>query len=132
MFLKLFLLFTVGPIIELYLLIRLGAWIGALPTIAIVLITGALGAYLARLEGFRVWFKIQEEASFGRFPGPELIDGLLILCAGVVLVTPGLITDVLGFLCLIPITRIPIRNWAARRLKRMVEDGNIHVTGFMS
>ncbi|MFP4644158.1 MAG: FxsA family protein [Spirochaetales bacterium] len=119
MFGKLLLLFTVVPLIELYLLILIGQAIGAGPTVLIVLLTGAVGASLARMQGFSVWVKINREMNVGRFPGNELIDAVLVLAAGVTLLTPGVVTDVVGFLLLIPITRAPIREFIKRRFRRM-------------
>ena len=124
---KLFLLFTVIPLIELYLLIRIGTWIGALPTVLIVLTTGFVGAWLARLQGFQVWSRIQLEINQGRFPGDPLLDGLLLLAAGLLLITPGVLTDVLGFALIIPASRIPIRRALARRLRRMIDRGTITI-----
>ncbi len=119
MFGKLLLLFTVVPLIELYLLILVGQAIGAGPTVLLVVLTGAVGASLARMQGFAVWGKIHREMNLGRFPGNELIDAVLILASGVTLLTPGIITDVLGFLMLIPITRLPIREFLKRRFRHM-------------
>lgn len=131
MFAKLVLLFTVLPLIELYLLIRVGAAIGALPTVLLVVFTGVLGAYLAKAQGFAVWVRIQAETSQGRFPGERLIDALLLLVAGAVLITPGLLTDIMGFVLLFPITRAPIREWVKVRLYRMMQNGTVHFTGFI-
>ena len=128
---KLFLLFTVTPLVELYILIRIGAWIGALPTVLLVVVTGFAGAYLAKLQGFQVWMRIQYEVNAGRFPATSLLDGLLLFAAGLVLITPGIITDVLGFLLIIPATRAPIRDWLARKLRRMMDSGTVEIRGFM-
>ncbi|TVR32377.1 MAG: FxsA family protein [Spirochaetaceae bacterium] len=128
---KLFLLFTVTPLVELYLLIRIGTWIGALPTVLLVVVTGFAGAYLAKLQGFQVWMRIQYEVNAGRFPATSLLDGLLLFAAGLVLITPGIITDVLGFLLIIPLTRAPIRDWLARKLRRMMDRGTVEIRGFM-
>lgn len=131
MFGRLFLLFTVIPLVELYILIKIGQWIGALWTIAIVLVTGALGAYLARMQGSSVWLQVQRKMEAGLFPGDEMIDGLLIVVAGALLITPGILTDLFGFTVLFPITRIPIREWVKRRLARMMERGDVHISGFV-
>ena len=131
MFGRLFLLFTVIPLVELYILIKIGQWIGALWTIAIVLVTGALGAYLARMQGSSVWLQVQRKMEAGLFPGDEMIDGLLIVVAGALLITPGILTDLFGFSVLFPITRIPIREWVKRRLSRMMERGDVHISGFV-
>jgi len=128
---KLILLFTVGPLVELFLLIQIGTRIGALPTILIVLLTGVVGAFLAKLQGLHVWMEIQREMAQGRFPGDQLIDALLVLAAGLTLVTPGIITDILGFLILIPVTRLPVRNLLKAKLRRMMDSGQVHISGFM-
>lgn len=128
---RLILLFTLVPLVELFLLIKIGTVIGALPTVLIVVGTGVLGAYLARQQGFQVWNRIQREMELGMFPAEDLLDGLLIFGAGVVLLTPGVITDVLGILILIPVTRHYIREWIKRRLQRMMDGGNITFNGFL-
>jgi UPF0716 protein FxsA len=127
---RLILLFTIVPIIELYLLIQLGQAIGALATVGIVLLTGVLGAFLARREGFAIWTKIQEQLAQGLFPADKMVDGLMVFGAGVVLVTPGLITDILGLLILFPPTRRPIRKWIAKRLGAMATHRETHIYGF--
>ena len=131
MFARLLALFTVVPLVELYLLIKIGQLIGALPTVLIVVGTGIAGATLARQQGAHVWWQIQEEMRLGRFPADRLIDGLLLLGAGAVLITPGIITDILGFLILIPVTRGPIRRWVRERLTGMMDRGDVHFTGFI-
>jgi UPF0716 protein FxsA len=108
-FLRLLLLFTLVPLVELYLLIRIGGVIGVVPTIAIVVVTGALGAALARRQGLGVLRRLQEDLAGGRPPTDALIDGLLILVAGAMLLTPGLITDAAGFLLLVPAGRKVVR-----------------------
>jgi|SRR6056297_304063 len=128
---RLILLFTLVPLVELFLLIKIGTIIGALPTVLIVVGTGVLGAYLARQQGFMVWSRIQREMELGMFPAEDMLDGLLIFGAGVVLLTPGVITDVIGILILIPFTRLYIREWIKRRLQIMMDRGNIHFNGFL-
>lgn len=131
MFLRLALLFTAVPVVELYILIRIGTVIGAFPTIAIVILTGVVGAALARQQGFRVWLDIQARMEQGIFPADELIDGLLLVVAGAVLITPGVLTDILGFTILFPVTRRPIREWVKSRLSRMMDSGTIHYREFL-
>jgi UPF0716 protein FxsA len=126
---KLLALFTIVPIGELFLLIKIGERIGAGPTILIVLLTGIAGAFLARQQGAKVWWQIRTEMESGRFPADRLIDGLLMLLAGAVLITPGVLTDLLGFTILIPASRAPIRRWVKSRLRRMMERGDFHFTG---
>ncbi|MGB0228108.1 MAG: FxsA family protein [bacterium] len=116
MLLKLFLAFTLIPLVEIYLLIKLGQNFGAITSILLVIFTGILGAYLARMEGLRTLFRIQETMREGRMPGEELLDALLIAIAGLVLITPGFITDVVGFLLLFPFTRMLAKNWLKERM----------------
>ena len=117
MLLKLFLAFTLIPLVEIYLLIKLGQNFGAITSILLVIFTGILGAYLARMEGLRTLFRIQETMREGRMPGEELLDALLIAIAGLVLITPGFITDVVGFLLLFPFTRMLAKNWLKERMR---------------
>jgi UPF0716 protein FxsA len=127
MFLRLLLLFTVVPLVELFLLVKLGTVIGIGPTVLIVICTGVLGAWLARWQGLGVLRRVSDDLAQGRLPADALIDGLLILIAGAVLLTPGLITDALGFLLLVPQGRAIVRRTVAARLERrtVVEDPNV-------
>jgi len=131
MFARLLALFTLLPLAELYILIKIGTSLGALTTVLIVIGTGVIGASLARTQGFYVWRRIQLEMNSGRFPADDMLDGLLIFFAGAVLLTPGIITDALGFLILIPPTRAGIRAWVKRKLRRMGETGSVSFRGFM-
>jgi UPF0716 protein FxsA len=126
MFARLLLLFTVVPIVELLLLVELGRHIGLATTLAIVLGTGVLGAALARWQGLTTLRRIQAEMEAGRVPTGPLIDGLLILIAGAVLLTPGLLTDLLGFALLVPATRRAVRRAVSRAIRsRMRHDGHV-------
>ncbi len=127
MFLRLFLLFTCIPLVELYLLLQIGSIIGAVNTILLVIITGVLGAYLAQQEGFRTLERIRTLMAQGEMPGEPLIDAFLVLVAGFVLITPGILTDLLGFLMLLPVTRSPIRRWIKGRLERKFAASNAAV-----
>lgn len=120
MFIKLLLLFTVVPLVELLILVQLGELVGLLPTIALVIFTGALGAWLARMEGLRTLAAVQRDMSEGRMPTERLIDGLLILIAAAVLLTPGLLTDTCGFFLLIPAGRRLVRRKVAAAISRRV------------
>jgi UPF0716 protein FxsA len=115
MFLRLLLLFTVVPLVELFILVKLGSVVGVLPTVALVICTGVLGAWLARQQGLGVLKRLTTDLDQGRLPAEALIDGLLILIAGAVLLTPGLITDGLGFFLLIPQGRAAVRKLVAAR-----------------
>tara|TARA_B100001079_G_scaffold34132_1_gene25895 strand:- start:103 stop:501 length:399 start_codon:yes stop_codon:yes gene_type:complete len=117
MLLKLFLAFTIIPVVEIYLLIQIGTIFGALTSIALVIVTGFLGAYLARIQGLQTLFRIQESLREGQMPSSELLDALLIGIAGLVLLTPGFLTDAFGFLLLIPNTRTAIKQWLHRQIE---------------
>jgi UPF0716 protein FxsA len=120
-FFRLLILFTAVPLIELYILIKAGARIGALSTIAIVILTGIVGAYLAKLEGLSVISKIRLSVHDGIFPGDELFDGILILSAGALLLTPGFITDGIGFILLIPWTRELVKDYLKKRVRQKID-----------
>ena len=123
MFLRLLLLFTIVPLLELYLLITIGGVIGVVPTIAIVVGTGVLGAWLARWQGLAVLRRIQDEMAAGRMPTDALIDGLLVLVAAGLLLTPGLLTDTAGFLLLVPGSRAIVRRAVAAAWARKAQAG---------
>jgi UPF0716 protein FxsA len=113
MWFRLLLAFTLVPIVELWLLLRIGAWLGAVPTLALVVLTGVAGASLARREGVHAWAAVQAELAAGRLPGRKLLGAVLVLVAGIVLVTPGVITDAVGLLLLVR----PVREALTRRLE---------------
>jgi UPF0716 protein FxsA len=119
---KLFLLFTLIPVIEIYLLIQVGSLIGPLPTVVLLLGISAAGAWLVRSQGFLILRRVQEELAAGRLPATELMDGALVLVGGVLLVTPGFFTDALGLVFLLPMTRSllkqVVRRWLEGRLSR--------------
>ncbi|MCH8859086.1 MAG: FxsA family protein, partial [Proteobacteria bacterium] len=104
-FVRLLLLLTVVPFVELMILLRLAEWLRWDGTIALVVFTGVLGAWLARREGLKAITKIQADLAAGVAPAGAVVDGLLILVAGIVLVTPGILTDLCGFGLLIPPVR---------------------------
>lgn len=120
---RLLLLFTLVPLAELWLLIEIGQWIGTWPTIFIVASTGFVGVLLARSQGLSVLYRIRDELYQGDLPGEALIDGACILIGGAFLLTPGLITDLSGFLLLIPPTRRLIKAAARRYLQRKLDSG---------
>lgn len=117
---RLILLFTLVPFVELALLVWIGDRIGFLPTVALILVTGVLGASLARLQGLATWARFRRALEAGRLPGTELIEGLMILVAGAVLLTPGILTDLVGFTLLIPAARRALVRWAEPRIRSRV------------
>ena len=128
MLLGLFFLFTLVPLLELYLLIRLGTYVGAVDTIAIVIGTGVAGGLLAKSQGLAVLDRMRAELNQGRLPAESLFDGLLILIAGAMLVTPGLLTDGLGLLLLVPWSRQAIKSWLKRKMQEKISEGEIHIS----
>jgi UPF0716 protein FxsA len=127
MLFKLILLFTIIPLIELALLIELGKYIGVINTIAIVVLTGFTGAVLARSQGFGILNRIRNELSQGQLPGNSLIDGALILSGALLLLTPGLLTDLLGFALLTPFTRVFFRNYLKKVFRSKIQSSEIQV-----
>jgi UPF0716 protein FxsA len=127
---RLLILFMVMPIVELALLIWLGGQIGFLPTIGIIIATAVVGAWLAQREGLAVWRRFQTRLASGALPGRELTDGLIILVSGAFLLTPGVLTDVLGLLGLFPATRAGLRNLVSKRLKRSIDQGSMRMYSF--
>ena len=105
MFLRLLLLFTIVPLVELYFLFLVAGRIGALNTLILVIATGVIGASMARSQGLLILRRIQAELQRGRMPGRSMVEGVIILCSGLLLLTPGIFTDFLGFLGLIPFSR---------------------------
>lgn len=120
---RLLALFLLIPAIELVLLVQIGRVIGFWSTVAIIILSGLVGTYLVRREGMRVWRRFNEKLTQGSVPGRELMDGLIVLIAGVFLLTPGVITDLAGLLGLFPPTRALIRRVLSRRLQGAVRSG---------
>ena len=114
---RLFLLFTLVPALELWLLISIGGWLGALPTLGLVVATGLAGAALAKREGFRVLRSWQEAGARGELPKDGIISSALVLVGGVLLVTPGVVTDFVGLALLVPAAR----RFAAAQIKQRLE-----------
>lgn len=131
MFIRLLLLFTLIPVIELALLVEVGGRIGVVPTMAIVLGTGAAGAWLARAQGLRALQRLQEALRSAIFPGEEIFDGVVILAGGLLLLTPGFLTDILGFCALIPGTRHLLKSLLKSQMRSRMpggRDGAVHVS----
>ncbi len=127
---KLIILLTLVPLVELLLLLRLTALWGSFSlTVAIIVATGVLGAALARREGLRVLTRMREQVARGELPGDSLLDGVMILLAAALLITPGLITDAVGFLLLAPSSRSVLRELLKRWIRRQIEAGNVAMYG---
>lgn len=123
---QLLLLFTIVPLVELFLLIEVGKLVGTWPTIFLVAATGFFGVLLARSQGLQILYRMQRDLGNGSLPGEELLDGVCILVGGAVLLTPGLITDVIGFALLIPFTRAIFKRVAYQLLKKKMKTGTVH------
>ncbi len=124
----LLLLFVIVPAVELGLLIQIGRLVGTLPTLGLIVLTGVLGASLARWQGLSVVRQVQAEMDDGRIPAGPVVDGIIILVAGAVLMTPGLLTDLFGFFCLVPVGRRLLKGYLKRWLERAVRRGNAAVS----
>ena len=124
---RLLLLFVVVPAAELALLIEVGGRIGTPATLALIVVTGVVGANLARAQGLGVARTVQRSMNAGQLPGAAVVDGVIILIAGALLITPGILTDAVGFACLVPAVRGWIRAQMWRRFQRAVESGNARV-----
>lgn len=125
---SLLLLFIVVPAVELALLIEVGTRIGTPATLAIIVGTGIAGASLARHQGLRTIQKIQIELETGALPTGALVDGIIILIAGALLITPGLLTDIAGLLCLVPVSRALVKRALQRRFERAVQAQHIDIS----
>ena len=100
---------VVVPLVELYVLIQVGQELGALPTIAALVVVSLVGAALLRREGRRTWQAFRDATARGRVPGREVADGALVLFGGALLLTPGFVTDLVGLLLVLPPTRAVVR-----------------------
>ena len=120
MLLRLAALFVLVPLIELALLLYLASWTDWSFTLGLVIITGIVGAWLARREGLRCWQGVQRELAEGRLPTDALLDGPMILVAGALLLTPGILTDLVGFGLLVRPLRERVKRSMAQRLKAQV------------
>ena len=130
MLLKLFLAFTLIPVIELYLLIKLGAAIGSFNTLLLVILTGAVGAYLAKLQGLEAMLRVKSRLQQGETPAEEMLDALIIFIAGIVLLTPGLLTDISGLLLLLPATRLRFKFWLRQKFNQWIQSSNVHISRY--
>lgn len=120
--------FIIVPVLELYLLIKVGGSIGALPTIAIVIITAVVGTWLLKQQGLATLQRYQSNLGQGRLPAMELIEGMVLLFGGALLLTPGFFTDAIGFLCLIPVTRQALIRWLMKHAKQHIQIRTVHMS----
>ncbi|MFC6084732.1 FxsA family protein [Sphaerisporangium aureirubrum] len=116
----LFLGFLIVPVLEIWVLIQIGQVIGGWQTVGLLILDSLLGAWLVRREGRRAWRALQQSLQSGRMPDRELADGALIVAGGALLLTPGFLTDLAGFFCVLPFTRPIARRLLAWFLGRRV------------
>lgn len=119
----LFVLFVILPILEIWVLIRVGGIIGAVPTIVLVVLTAAIGAALLRQQGLATVSQAQLKMQQGNIPLEEIVAGIFLAVGGALLLTPGFITDVIGFCCLIPGLRKVLLGWV---MKHLIAKGTVH------
>ncbi|RLQ97962.1 FxsA family protein [Falsibacillus albus] len=122
-FIMLFLIIV--PALEIWLFILSGNLLGVWPTIGLIILTGVIGAYLARQQGIEAIRKLQDQVRQGEPPGNAIIDGVCILVGGVLLLTPGFITDTIGFFLLFPITRGMLKPVLIKMIRKWIEQKNI-------
>ena len=130
MIIRLFILFAVVPVIELYLLLKIGSYIGPLRTVIITLCISGIGAYLAKSQGFKVIGKINQALREGLPPTREILNGLFILIGGLLLLTPGFLTDFIGLTMLIPPVRALYSKAAANFIQKKFNTGEWDSTFF--
>lgn len=124
--------FILVPLLEMAILIEVGGVIGALPTIGLVVLTATIGIWLLRLEGLATLAKVQDKMNRGELPGTELLEGVMLLVGGALLLTPGFVTDSIGFVCLIPFFRHPIASWLISRGVMSFAQQNKHFSSSFS
>ncbi len=127
MFIKLFILFITVPILEVFILLDAAEHIGLWQTVLLVIATGAAGAYLAKSQGLDLLQRIQTATNQGELPAQELIDGAFILAGGLVLLTPGFITDLVGFIFLVPWSREPLKRYLVAWFKNRIDRGEFQI-----
>jgi UPF0716 protein FxsA len=125
----LLLLFLIVPIVELYVMIQVGSWIGVAPTIALLILVSVTGAWLVKREGLGVWARFRAQLDRGVLPTNEILDGFLILLGGALMLVPGFVTDAVGILLLVPPARALARLLLARRFTRRLERATVGYGG---
>ncbi|MEH7300423.1 FxsA family protein [Neobacillus drentensis] len=123
----LFLLIIVIPAIDIGVLLLSGKTIGVWPTIAIIILTGVLGAYMAKREGLQTIRRAREQLRYGEIPSEAVLDGICIIIGGTLLITPGFVTDLTGFLLLFPLTRRPFKYLIKNLWRKSIDKGNIEI-----
>jgi UPF0716 protein FxsA len=123
MFLILIALLIAVPVAEIYTIVQVAHGIGVLNTFALLIVISVLGAWLVKVQGLSVFIRVQQRLQEGRMPTNELVDGLILLFAGALMLTPGFITDAIGILLLLPPTRAVVRNLILRSYRKRLAEG---------
>lgn len=111
----LFLIFVLLPLLEIYVMVKVGGVIGAWPTVGLVLVAAIVGATLIRVQGYLAWRRVTETLVRGQLPAMELLEGVVFFISGLLLIVPGFFTDAIALLCLIPPARRALLQWILRR-----------------
>ena len=130
MFAKLFLLFSATSLLEIFILVKVGGLLGAWPTVGLVIVTALVGSSLVRSQGIQTMFKVQERINQGEMPGQQLIEGMMLVIAGVLLVTPGFVTDFCGLMLLQPLVRAKLAAAAMKKFQLQMVTGAGGHAGF--
>jgi UPF0716 protein FxsA len=123
----LILLFILIPAGEIGVLLLSGKTIGIWPTILLLILTGILGSYLAKRQGMNTIRKVQEQLQFGRLPGDEILDGICVLFGGLLLLSPGFLTDVFGLILLFPLTRVLLKPMIIKMFQKWINKNTITI-----
>lgn len=123
-------IFILVPLLEIYLLLKVGGLIGVMPTLLVIIVTAIFGTWLLRQQGAATLRRYQNTVSQGQLPAQEMMEGFALLFGGALLLTPGFFTDIVGLLCLLPITRQPIVRWLMKKAGRFVMVQTVGASGF--
>lgn len=123
---RLFLVLIAIPVLEIFVYIQLIKITGIWLTLALIFGTGLIGAFLAKREGFQVIQSIKQDLNHGQMPGNKMLEGLLVLAGGILLLTPGLISDITGLVFLLPPSRVMVREFIKRKLRQMIDNGQVN------
>jgi UPF0716 protein FxsA len=123
----LFLLIIILPAAEIGFLLISGQIIGVWPTVLLIILTGIIGSYLAKKQGLATFYQLQRQLQTGQLPGDALLDGVCILVGGTLLLTPGFLSDILGFLLLFPTSRIFFKKLMNRWIQNWIRKGNMKI-----
>ena len=119
-FLIMLIIFVLIPVVELSVLIRVGEVLGSWTTVALVILTAVVGVSLVRSQGVSTLMSVQKKLALGEAPGQEIVEGMMLAVAGILLLIPGFVTDLIGLILLTPITRAPLARYFYQRMQLKV------------